>query len=138
MKSEPFEIWFPDLHANSILLIGTSDSRAIFATKAAMLWYATGAAEETYASGALYEYTPDYRVTTAIASARAQPASEGDEKYYVSHLVIIRLESYPNRQHKDMFITGQVGKLYLIFDLNTGGSVTSSGNNSEEEFVLEF
>jgi hypothetical protein len=148
VQPEPFELWFPALGAKSSLNICISASRSIFTTatrnptsSASCLYVFNSAADYGYASGALYETSSRYIVHTAIGGNRAQPASGGDQQYYVSHLI-----SFPKgflssagkslNPHLD-FLTNEHRKLYLVAYLNTNDYHQFQPGNVED-FTLTF
>jgi hypothetical protein len=116
LKPAPFEIWFPTLGADTDIAICTSTRFAIFhqnpfaATQATYgcLAPATGAADSYYSSGILFESSPEGPPHTEIGGTRAEPASGGDEQYFVS-----RLAPYSGKFHT-VSISGNTGNLYLV------------------------
>jgi hypothetical protein len=150
MQSEPFELWFPALSPNSVLAVCASASSVIFNNaiqdpqnndKSCLNVY-NAAADFQYASGGLVETSSQYIAFTAIGGSRAQPASGGDEKYYVSQVI-----SFPNGlftgtglQHNPprvVSLTNEHGKLYLVIYLNTNNFRTFQDGNVED-FTLTF
>jgi hypothetical protein len=140
LSSAPFEIWFPALGPSSDVQVCTSTNVAIFRinpfTGLHCLTGGTGVADTNYASGALSETSLQQGEHTEIASTRAEPASGGDDKYYVSRLFTpTTLEA----RGKPISITRQATDLYLIifttgnYPLNSQASI-----NQLEHFILRF
>jgi hypothetical protein len=109
LSSAPFEIWFPALGPRSDVQVCTSNTVAIFRVNpfpsGACLGGGSGAADYSYASGTLFETGLINGEHTEIAETRAQPASGGDDKYFVSTLW---------SQGKPFSITKQSSNLYLV------------------------
>lgn len=126
---EPFEMWFPALQ-NSISAIEVcaaytsaidnsipqTGQNGVFTC----LTPGTGVADYPYASGGLAISTPpDGLAHVQITGTRAQDASGGDEKYYVSNL------------------TSEHGKVYLVIYMNDNNDKSFEANNIEY-FTLNF
>jgi hypothetical protein len=109
LSSAPFEIWFPALGPRSDVQVCTANTAAIFRVNpfpnGACLGGGSGAADYSYASGTLFETGLRNGEHTEIALARAQLASGGDDKYFVSTLW---------SQGKPFSITKQSSDLYLV------------------------
>ncbi len=128
MKYEPFELWFPALGPESTVNVCASPNRAILnptvildsSNDANCLSPGRGAADNTYGSGGLWVSTdPGNPIHTTIGGSRAQPAPDGDEKFYVSNL------------------TGWHEKFYLVIYTNDNND-TQFESNKIEFFVLDF
>jgi hypothetical protein len=144
MQSEPFEVWFPELGADSSLSICVSNSSAIFTSAARIgdtscLNRYNTAADFPFSSGTLFETSSKYIAHTSIAGDRAQSATGGDQQYYVS-----TLSSFPNgidtlavHHPHVVLMTNQHGKLYLVIYRNTDNYDTFQANNIAD-FVLNF
>ena len=145
MKSEPFELWFPTLSAGSSLEVCTSDSRTLFSSifnpKAIVncLTPGTGGADYSYASAFLIETTPQPGLPaspagnyahTEIYGTRAQPASGGDEKYYVSNVI--------TPSGRTILLANQDSNLYLAIYLSNKANDQGNKSNNTEFFVLSF
>lgn len=126
---EPFEMWFPALQ-NSISAIevcaayaGAIDNNIPRTGQNGVLTCltpGTGVADYPYASGGLAISTPpDELGHVQITGTRAQDASGGDEKYYVSNL------------------TSEHGKVYLVVYMNDNNDKSFESNNVEY-FILNF
>jgi hypothetical protein len=116
LSSAPFEIWFPALGPQSDVQVCTSNTDAIFRVNpfptGACLGDGSGAADYSYASGTLFETGLTNGEHTEIAQTRAQPASGGDEMYFVSTLWSPAKSLSENG--KPFSITKQSANLYLV------------------------
>jgi len=137
MTHAPFEIWFPALANGAALQVCAWSSDYIFqnaaqagqiGTKSCMNPF-NSPADYPYGGGGLWLSPPGNVGNTAIVQTRAQPASGGDEKYYVSNLANTK------------------GDFYLAIYLNDNGfgNLESNGQqNSDfqasnlEDFILNF
>jgi hypothetical protein len=139
MKSEPFEVWFPALGAQSSLSICASTDGAVFSNMFEQggfncLSPITSAANFNYANGSLYEASPQVLVHSALYGTRVQSASGGDQKYYVSNLVTPGLTA--SSRHS-IPLTSQNGKLYFVIYMNDNND-TSFEPNNVEDFIVSF
>jgi hypothetical protein len=116
LSSAPFEIWFPALGPQSDVQVCTSTTAAIFRVNpfrtGECLGGGSGAADYSYASGTLFETALTNGEHTEIAQTRAQPASGGDEMYFVSTLFSPGVA--PTFRGKPFSITKQSSNLYLV------------------------
>jgi hypothetical protein len=120
---QPFELWFPALqNAESAIEVCTAYSSAIDNNIPqtgqngvfTCLTPGTGAADYPYASGGLPISTPPDQLGHAqITGTRAEDASGGDQKYYVSNL------------------TSYHGKVYLVIYMNDNNDKSFEPNNVE-------
>jgi hypothetical protein len=92
MKSKPFELWFPALVGSRAVEVCASTDISLFADAKAnplgatrtCLTPGTGVADAELGGGFLAISTPQEAVHTEIAGSRPQPATDGQQKYYVS------------------------------------------------------
>lgn len=127
---EPFELWFPALQNSvSAIEVCASHTSAIYNNipqtgqngVQTCLSPGTGLADYAYASGglAIVSASPDQAAHVQITGSRAESASGGDQKYYVSNL------------------TSEHGKVYLVIYMNDNNDHTFESNNLEY-FTLNF
>jgi hypothetical protein len=143
LSSAPFEIWFPALGPAGVVRVCISPTAAIFhVNPLAMngnvpgcLVPGTGVADRNYASGFLSESSPQQPAHVDITGRRAEPAANGDEKYFVSNLYSVpagkKLNSYTipmSRQTADLYVV-----IYTSDNRDAHGS-----DANVEHFALRF
>jgi hypothetical protein len=123
MRDEPFEFWFPALEGNSWLAVCASPNPAIFNPGNATTCLSPGrtALDYKYGEGGFWVTSdPADPINTGVGASRAEPAANGDQKFYVGNLV-----RYSG------------SKFYIAICRNDGG-LTLKIHNNLEFFVLNF
>jgi hypothetical protein len=137
MTHAPFEMWFPELSNNAYLQVCGWTTNYVFqnAAQAGPNGYTSCLNPGHFLAGYPYGGTglwlspPKNTANTVIGDTRAQPADNGDEKYYVANL------------------TNVGSNVYLAVYLNTNGfgSVMPNGKlnwkfqpGNLEDFILSF
>jgi hypothetical protein len=136
LSSAPFEIWFPALGPTSVVEICTYGSLADYRLNPfyhgrgtpGCLALGVGAASSRYGGSSLDETVPRDPVCVVIAGNRAEPASGGDDKYFVSTVVSLS-GAVPMSQ--------QTANLYLIV-FATNKPLAQGPDADVEHFVLQF
>jgi hypothetical protein len=143
LSSAPFEIWFPALGPNSVVRICTSPTAGIFRVNpfyvgqnnAGCLYPPTGIADHNYASGFLSESSVQEPSHVEIVRTRAEPASGGDDKFFVSTLYSV--PTGKGLKFHTVSLSHQTTNLYLI--IYTSDNYNAHGSDANiEHYVLAF
>jgi hypothetical protein len=145
LSSAPFEIWFPALSGpQAIVEVCTSTTAAEFRVNPfkigsqgvpGCLVNGVQVADTPYASGYLPEASPQEPASYSIVGTRAEPASDGDEKYFVSNLY--SAPTGKSLTSRTIPMSTQAADLYLIIYTSDNYNVPGSDANIEH-FVLRF
>jgi hypothetical protein len=145
LSSAPFEIWFPALsNPKADVEICVSPTVAIFhldpfkldgANTVGCLAPGTGVADTSLGSGFLSESSPQEPACYFVTSQRAEPAANGDEKYFVSNLYSV--PSGKKFTSHTIPMSAQAANLYVIIYASSNYSAPYS-DKYLEHFVLRF
>lgn len=144
LSSAPFEIWFPTLGPHGLVELCMSTTAAEFrinpfistANAHGCLTSNGDGVTNAYIGGFLYESTPKSPAGFYIFGTRAQPASNGYEKYFVSTLHYITFADQQFADHS-VSLSKQRANLYL-FIFSTKDYRKSASDANIEHFVLRF
>jgi hypothetical protein len=145
LSSAPFEIWFPALSGPQAHVgICISPTAAIFSVNpfkidlprgVGCLMEGVGVADNGRGSGFLPESSPQEPASYFVDSQRAEPAGDGEDKYFVS-----RLSSVPASEslaEHTILLSAQRANLYVIIYASSNYGPPYS-DSYLEHFVLHF
>jgi hypothetical protein len=145
LTSAPFEIWFPALsNPKAFVEICVSPTAAIFSINpfkadlpsgVGCLAPGVGVVDTGLGSGFLPEASPQQPACYFVDSQRAEPAADGDQKYFVSNLYSV--PSGKKLTYHTIPMSAQTSNLYVIIYASSNYSAPYS-DRYLEHFVLRF
>jgi len=143
LSSAPFEIWFPSLGPRGLVQVCISSMAEEFRIDALRIEpNATGCltnngdgATPSYIGGFLPEASLQYGTSLMIFGTRAEPAGNGDEKYFVSRLYSV--PSVKGFSYHTVPLSRQSSELYMII-YSTSNYDDPGSEANIEHFVLQF
>jgi hypothetical protein len=145
LSSAPFEIWFPALRSDADVEICTSTTAASFHVNPFSGTYrtygcmgeGTALADNPYSSGSLTETAASYPAHTEIVGTSAEPAGDGDDKFFVATIDTVPRETATGLKFRAIPMSNQKTDVYLTI-YATSNYYAPVSYLQLEHFVLRF